>query len=401
MPLPSTGFSGTATVRRLASDRILSLFALFTSAGFVFYLILLLPTIVGQAGRTDPWWAPTAAVAVFGCGLAMGVASFARGTRALRVTAGATAVAYLLAVATWPLAWNGPELSDPQGVWLSTFPGVAGLAAVAAWRPATAFTYLVITCTAVQFVNNAARDDAAGSPLVPDIAFSIMFCTLFVGAAVMALRTGRVLDETTDSTHAAAAAAAAQHARTVERERFDALIHDGVMSTLLAASRQGATPRVAEHSVATMRQLDALRAEGGSQEHFDTETVLSHLRTAATDVDAGVTLQVARHPDGSGLAIPADTARAMGAALAEALRNSLRHGGVDADPQVLVAVAADRISVQVADHGPGFDPDTVPAHRLGVTVSILGRMSQQPGGAARIVSRPGNGTRVYLSWCVS
>lgn len=393
-----TSTAPPAGARHEAADRILRLFARFIGVGYLFYLVLLLPAIVSQTRLTDPWWTPTAVVAVFGSGVAMGVASFLPGTRALRIAAGVAAITYLLAVAAWPLAWNGEHLLNGEGTWLSDFPGVASLAAVAAWRPVYAFAHLVIACSTVQILNNMARDDALTSPLIPDIAFAIMFCTLFVGAAAMALRTGRVLDATTDATHAAAAGAAAQRARAVERERFDALIHDGVMSTLLSASRQGATPSVAAQSVATMRQLDALRSGPGPNENFDGEEVLSYLRAAATEVDEDVVLQALRHPDWTALTMPAAAARAMGAALAEALRNSIAHAGPETHRAVDVAIAPDRLSVRIADNGRGFDTNAVPAHRLGLAVSIRGRMAQVPGGSARIDSRPSDGTRVHLTW---
>ena len=49
----------------------------------------------------------------------------------------------------------------------------------------------------------------------------------------------------------------------------------------------------------------------------------------------------------------------------------------------------------VRDRGPGFDLHTVPADRLGVRESIVGRM-ERAGGTARIRSGPG-GTEVHLT----
>ncbi|SDD14646.1 sensor histidine kinase [Rhodococcus tukisamuensis] len=398
---PVTSTAPPTGARHEAADRILRLFTRFTGGGYLVYLVLLLPAIVSQAHLMDRWWTPTAAVAVFGSGLALVAASFLPDTRILRAAGGTAALVYLLALAAWPLAWNGLSPADGAGIWLSTFPGLASLAALAAWRPAYAFAHVVIACTGVHLVNSAARSGHITILLIPDIAFTVMFCTLFVGAAAMALRTGRVLDATTDATHAAAAAAAAQHARTVERERFDALIHDGVMSTLLSASRQGATPSIARQSAATMRQLDALRSGPGPHERFDEAEVLSHLRTAATEVDEDATLQMLRHPESAALSMPADAVRAMGAALAEALRNSIAHAGPDAHRAVVVTIAPDRVGIRIADNGIGFDPDSIPAHRLGLAVSIRARMGQVPGGSALIDSRPADGTRIHLTWRAS
>ncbi|MFC4604036.1 sensor histidine kinase [Rhodococcus kronopolitis] len=393
---PTTPAAGA---RHAAADRILRLFTRLIGGGYLLYLALLLPSITSQAHLTDRWWTPTAAVAVFGSGLSLMAVSFLPDIRILRVACGTAALAYLLALAAWPLAWNGATPANGTAIWLLLFPGLAGLAALAAWGPACAFAHVVIAYTGVHLVNSAALSRGVAILLVPNIAFPAMFAMLFVGAGAMALRTGRMLDATTDATHAAAAAAAAQHARTVERERFDALIHDGVMSTLLSASRQGATPSVARQSAATMRQLDSLRSGPGLHEHFADPEVLSHLRTAATEVAENATLQTLRHPATATVSMPADAVRAMGGALAEALRNSIAHAGPDARQSVVVTIAPDRLSICITDHGIGFDPDSVPTHRLGIAVSIRARMEQVPGGSAHIDSRPADGTRVHLTWC--
>jgi signal transduction histidine kinase len=51
--------------------------------------------------------------------------------------------------------------------------------------------------------------------------------------------------------------------------------------------------------------------------------------------------------------------------------------------------------VSVRDHGPGFDLDAVPADRMGVRESIIGRMRRN-GGEARLRPAPGGGTEVEL-----
>ena len=51
--------------------------------------------------------------------------------------------------------------------------------------------------------------------------------------------------------------------------------------------------------------------------------------------------------------------------------------------------------VSVRDRGPGFDPEAVPADRMGVRESIVGRMERN-GGSARIRSAAGGGTEVEL-----
>lgn len=56
-------------VRTEDTDRILRMFARFTSIGYVAYLVILWPSITELAPRMDPWWTPTMVVVVFGSGL--------------------------------------------------------------------------------------------------------------------------------------------------------------------------------------------------------------------------------------------------------------------------------------------------------------------------------------------
>lgn len=378
------------------TDRISRMFARFISVGYLAYLVILSPSITLVASRMDWWWTPVVVVMVFGSGLLPGALSFSADIRLVRRAAAVAAVLFLAAVALWPAAWNGTGLPAHEGVWLAVIPGLAGLAAAIAWPAPMAFMHLVIACVGVQVINNVARDGARLQMLVPDTLFAIMYSTLFVGGAVMALRTGRLLDATTEEAHAAAADAAAERARAVERERFDALIHDNVMSTLLAASRERAPELVRSLAAATIEELDDIRAGAGSDEPFSLERALAHLRASAADADDRTGFIVVREGDPE--AVPAETIRAMGSALAEAVRNSRLHAGSGASRTVTVSVADCGVAIDVTDDGVGFDPATVAPHRLGVAVSILGRMNRLTGGSATIDTNRGNGTTVHLEW---
>nr|WP_256938821.1 ATP-binding protein [Rhodococcus qingshengii] len=390
--------SAQPVARTEDTDRILRMFARFTSVGYAAYLVILWPSITELAPRMDPWWTPTIVVVVFGCGLLPGALSFHTDTQAMRTSAAVAATVFLLAVASWPSAWNGPDLPASDGVWLAAFPGLASLAAVLAWPIPVAFVHLVIGCTGVQTINLVARDGAQAGMLIPEIAFAIMFCTLFVGGAAMALRTGRLLDATTDETYAAAADAAAQRARIVERERFDALIHDNVLSTLLAASHGQPHSLVGRLSETTLAELDHLRTGSEPGQPFSLAHALVHLRTSAADADDQARFDVI-HTDAAPLPfLSAECVRALGSALSEALRNSRLHAGPDALRTVTATVTGSGIRIEVADNGSGFATSSVAPHRLGITVSILGRMRAIPGGSAHVDTHLGVGTTVHLGW---
>ncbi|WP_255375789.1 ATP-binding protein [Saccharomonospora sp. CUA-673] len=55
------------------------------------------------------------------------------------------------------------------------------------------------------------------------------------------------------------------------------------------------------------------------------------------------------------------------------------------------------IEVTLTDDGNGFDPATTPAHKRGVSTSIVERMTAV-GGTAYLDSTPGHGTTVRWIW---
>ncbi|MCZ4551845.1 sensor histidine kinase [Gordonia rubripertincta] len=379
-------------------NRIVRMLARLVSVGYLAYLALLTPAIIAESARMDPWWPPITVAAVFGLGLLPGVLSFRSDTRLMRATAAAAAMAFLIAAATWWTAWNGPDLDPGDAFWLAAFPGLASLAALIAWPLSLAAAYLVLVCSSTSVIVTAARGGSAIGLLPSQIAFGIMFCALYFGGAAMAIRTVKLLDSTTETTYRAAATAAAQRAQTVERERIDALIHDNVLSTFLAAGRGQPHMVVGPLAASTLAELDALQSRTGPRESFSAEEAITHLRNSAAEADDRATFTVsdptALHPK----RLSADDIRTVGSALSEALRNSRQHAGVDARRAVTVQLTDAVLSIDVIDDGAGFDPSAVPPHRLGIAVSIVGRMGSLPGGSASVQSSPGSGTRIHLEW---
>ncbi|WP_068147646.1 sensor histidine kinase [Rhodococcoides corynebacterioides] len=394
--LPASTQEMTPGADTSAADRIMRMFGRFIGAGYVFYVLVSIPAIVQTASITRPWWTPVALVLFFGPGLALAVVAFVGSIRAITMLAVACMVGYLVGLATWPLGWTGASFVESEPVWFSFFPALAALGAAITTTPARVFLYLAVVTVGAQTVNYTVREPVDRSPLVPDVVYGFGFGIIFVGAAVMAARTGRLLDRTRASSYAQAARSATLEARSVERRRFDGLIHDGVMSTLLAASRPDAGDAVARQARTTLAELDALRDDAGSADDFSGDDVLAHLRAAATAVDGSIPMTV-HASDAAVTRYPAEAIRTVGAALAEAVRNSVRHAG-EARREVEVTVAADEVHVVVRDDGIGFDTDSVPAHRLGVRVSIVDRMARLSGGSAELRSAPGAGTRVDLWW---
>ena len=79
----------------------------------------------------------------------------------------------------------------------------------------------------------------------------------------------------------------------------------------------------------------------------------------------------------------------------EAMVNAAKYGGEGGAVQVFAEVEGETVFVSVRDRGPGFDLGSIPADRMGVRESIIGRMERN-GGTARLRAVPDGGTEVEL-----
>lgn len=381
-----------------AADRILRVFVRFVVLGYLFYLVPVAGYMSTAAAVVAAWWTPLAVTAIVGSALAMGAATFHPDVRWIRRTAAVNAWLFVAVTVLWWPAWNGGLIAEDDYLWLTLVPGLPALSAVAAWRTWRPFAYLVVVEVMVHTTDRVVRDLPFDHHALPDLAFVATYSLMFVGAATVGLGAGRTLDATIATTHANASAAAAAEAKSVERARFAALVHDRVMSTLLSAGRRETDVRVVGQARRAVAELDDLRAGSDPEPGSGADAVVARLRSAATEVDENVAFVVNISPDGSTALYPRDVVAAVSAALAEALRNSVRHAGAAAVRSVTVDVADGGLTVTAVDDGVGFDPARIGGRRLGIAVSIGARMRALDGGDATVESAPREGTVVTLTW---
>lgn len=185
--------------------------------------------------------------------------------------------------------------------------------------------------------------------------------------------------------------------RAQERAEVAAHVHDSVLHTLTLIQRNAddgsEVRRLARAQERELRNW-LYNPEGtGKDEDDEPETLAEAVKRAAAEVEDkhGVPLEVVVVGD-----CPLDDR--LGAqmqAAREAMVNAAKYGGEGGAVQVFAEVEGTTVFVSVKDRGPGFDLDEVPADRMGVRESIIGRM-QRNGGTARLRSVPGGGTEVEL-----
>lgn len=432
-------------------DRVRRIGARFLGLGFIGYPVVSVPAILASAALTASWWAPISVLLSVGPGILLFVASFRPGTRWLTPLAVTTWTGYVLGVALWFVAWNGAPLANPDDTaqWMVAFCGMPSMVLMLV-HARLAAVGLVVASVLAHISQQLGRFDAVTADLSIEILWSLVFTGVFLAVVLVAIRTGRELDETREETYRAAASVAAASAREVEMARFDAIVHDRVIASLLAVEPGRPDPRLAAQASSALDELARVPGQGPAGVVSRTDAI-RRIRSAAAEMSERADVEIvadaaedAVEPDAAAdrddanqddanqddanqddanqddanrdaanrdartadFAVgeaadgdyPAEVLDAVVEAMTESLRNVVRHAGAGVDCAVIVRLAPDALSMAVVDNGVGFDPGTVAAGRLGIEVSIRGRLARVPGGHAEVRSRAGRGTTVQIMW---
>lgn len=200
-------------------------------------------------------------------------------------------------------------------------------------------------------------------------------------------------------------------AATRERERLARDIHDGVLQVLAMVQRRGAAVggeaaelgRLAGEQEAALRSLVAGAAVPLPGQAAPAAVPGASAAPAKEDLAAVLAAlagaRVTFSGPGTPVWLPGATSRELAAAVGAALDNVRRHAGEGAHAWILLEDEPDAVLVTVRDDGPGIGEGRLARAeeegRMGVALSIRGRL-QELGGAAQLVSVPGQGTEVEL-----
>src|SRR5690606_20138673 len=160
-------------------------------------------------------------------------------------------------------------------------------------------------------------------------------------------------------------------------------LHDSVLQTLaLIQNRAGPSSEVARLARAQERELRDWLFAGSVPVGEDLATELREV-SAAIELDYPARIDIVA----AGEPAPAHVRR--GAASRDASLTAGRHAGGDVSGYVETSPTG--IDVFVRERGPGFDLSALPADRLGIRESIIGRMARA-GGVATVTPGAGGGT---------
>jgi signal transduction histidine kinase len=384
-----------------AETRAYRVIALAFGPAAVVFGLLAEPATVAQWPHFAPWWSVLVMIGVYVAPLLLCALSFIANARQIRGIAAVGAVAYLLGACLMGPALGGQQLADQASPWLLGVATVGTTLASLAWRMPIAAPVIVVASAFVAVDRVAAGGSGLLVTGLQDALYTFMFSIVFAALAQVATRSGFHVDSAAASARAEAVIAASARARLQERGRINALVHDSVLATLLAAGR-GDDDRsyalVQAQARRALEQLSHVQDDSGKPSSLDAIDFTWALQAMTTDISPNAMFS---HEVDIDCSIPANVVEAISEASLEALRNSERHAerldGV-VSRAVHVRVSTLEVEVTVLDDGVGYDQSRVSPTRLGVSVSIMERMRWLPGGDARVISLPGIGTRVSLSW---
>ena len=366
-------------------------------------IFLALPDLLQNTGQPQPAGYVAFILAIPACTLATMVPRDRSNVR--RFFAGAVAVLLLAGFLLWHLGVVGDGASPEARPWswgiAGAGVGMAGVAGNIRWSGTygVVFSVLVFLVPAMPAGSHRSWYNSWQDALLT------LVMTAVIAAPIWALRRA-VLES--DRAAEAAVTSFAEGARAdavaVERLRLDALTHDIIMSTLTVAA-QARVPEVQTAArmaaVDALEQLRAMKNDGDASDHGDL-TIQSWLAgLGAATATYGAVLIVPEPLHACPKTVPAASARSIRQAATEAVRNSSKYAPGSSTTVTVTFTepggGRQGITVEITDHGPGFEVTQTLPERLGVRVSIIERM-RDAGGCATLVSEPGHGTTVRLTW---
>ena len=360
--------------------------------------IQMLVNALSQSHLLNPWifWPGAIGIAVAVVGLVFGVWVTQNAGSWLRLLV----VVTTFILVTWrlnvPAGQDLPADFQPWIWWAVGLTAIASIGAFAIWPSALIVVFLPLMWFLIRQTEPGGAEEVWLA--LKEAATSFMFSGTFV-ALVIGLRYEA---SKVDAANQKAAEAAVELARVdaIERERsrVDALVHDSVLTTLLvAANAQNSEQQNAAMQLATAaisKLGEAKNSQQGVPETISVSSLFSALDQAASRAACDLEVHIEGATDAE---VPSDVAAAFSEATIQSVTNSVQHAGTVSKRELFLRGSARGFKVVIKDNGRGFRPSRIPKNRLGVRLSVIGRV-EAVGGRVFFDTKPGEGTSVILEW---
>lgn len=369
--------------------------------GLVFALQTL-PVMLPQIGVLEPGWGLLLSIALYGGVAAVLVSTIVK--VGIRATNTYLAAVYFVAVLAWPILVQDPEAVLDGKPWLWYLCTVATSCAAIALPLIWAAIYTVVTPVAYGVVRMLPSGGDADLLLAAlDVVYAILLGQVVLIIIYMLRQATAAVDVAQSNALRKYAAAVRQHATEVERVQVDAIVHDTVLATLLAAA---AARGPQETALAAGMAEDAIaRLNDAGMAPVADDTVVPFVQLGDRIRQAAAALA---HPftvvqqETESLTVPLYVSEALYSATVQAMVNSLQHAGPDDDRGIarrltMMSNLQGGCTIEISDTGVGFDPAAVPEERLGLRISIRERVTSA-GGTVKVRTGVGRGTTITLEW---
>ena len=308
----------------------------------------------------------------------------------------------LVLLVTWPLHYDAAtELPDSFKPWIWWLLGIAAVAAGTSYQFWLGVVYIVVV--SLGWIALRVSPSGGSGELLLAIQDSLHLFVLAAIATVMAAAVrwqAAKTDFANEELIASGIKSAQSQALELEQSRLDALVHDSVLTTLLIASK-AQTPKeihlARDSATEALRKLDSDNASTEIGSAITQVSFFEALRNRIRDVYPS--FEVSLQQTNNSL-LPQLVSEALTEATLQAVDNSTKHGGGSAKRSVSLQGQGKGLKIVISDTGKGFRPSKIPKDRLGIQLSIIGRV-KSVGGRVFIRSEPGKGTDVVLEWSPS
>jgi signal transduction histidine kinase len=308
----------------------------------------------------------------------------------------------LVLLVTWPLHYDAStELPDSFKPWIWWLLGIASVAAGTSFRFWLGVSYIVVV--SLGWIALRVSPSAGSGELLLAIQDSLHLFVLAAIATVMAAAVrwqAAKTDFANEELIASSVKSAQSQAVELEQSRLDALVHDSVLTTLLVASKAQTPEEILlarDSATEALRKLDLDNASAEIGSAITQVSFFEALRNRIREVYPS--FEVSLQQTNNSL-LPQLVSEALTEATLQAVDNSIKHGGGFAKKSVSLQSQGNGLKIVISDTGKGFRPSKIPKDRLGIQLSIIGRV-KSVGGRVFIRSEPGKGTDVVLEWSPS
>ncbi|MBD8505180.1 hypothetical protein HT102_01575 [Hoyosella sp. G463] len=354
------------------------------------------PAILEQMAGNPWWWLLPAIIAIPGMYAAMIIASVWGSARAVRLICGTYPVLYIPVIAALPLAFEPHQLPPITMPWPLLI-GSGTIITASFVLPLRRLVPIAVIYAALHAIDTYWAQDGVPVDWAIREGISIAMIGVIFAAMIRSVQANAALiDSESEVLRARAGERVRETAINQERDRLDALVHDTIVSTFVAACTGAPAHKVRESALGSLETLDSLARSDSDTEPVIAREAIARLRQIVGDVREDFAFHAS--VDDVGATYPLEVVRMLQEVIAEAARNSIRHAGQDARRGLLVRCGSGSIFAMLADNGRGFDPARVPPRRLGIHTAMRGRVALIEGAGLEIDSAPGEGTTVTVTW---